>query len=157
VRSPVEFFLLLICLFLLGCGRPAAQLTDVGSTPKPTPEDLLPSGVTSSVSKELEAVPVPTVQPEQSALNVPMFSNPVATDNVNRYIAETEAIKNLPPPNVQGEDLIKNPSSIAGYLNNLGDHLKAMQSAREGVESNLSPVEKSRWRDFEKSLQSESQ
>jgi hypothetical protein len=134
-------------LGVAACNR--STPTQVGlkqEEPASTPNSL-PSQVTAAATPESPS-PSATADTRNTTAG---FQKPAANEAWNQYIEEFQAIKSLPPPQIQ--DPVNNPAQVTGYLNQLGSQLKALQESRQAVEANLaSPEEKKRFRAAEKSL-----
>lgn len=137
--------------YVAGCNRPATPIVHEAAKEEPTP-DSLPSSVAAAPSPK-EGTPQSPLPPERAtALNPATgFANPAANEAWNQYVDDFQAARSVPPPQVQ--DPLGNPAQVTGYINQLGDRLRALQHSREAVEANLSsPEEKKRFRAAEKSL-----
>lgn len=142
-------FVLFLVLSAAGCNRPAAPSShdsakeEVAATP-----DSLPSQVSAAVQTPELPLPQSPAAQDHPALG---FQNETANEAWTQYVDNFRAVKSLPPPQIQ--DPVNNPLQVTGYLNQVGERLKALQQSRDAVETNLaSPEEKKRFRAAEKSL-----
>jgi hypothetical protein len=137
----VRSLLLVIVLSVAGCNRPVTPVAHEVAKEEPTPDPQLPSHVSVAATPQSPLPQASAAPQDHPALG---FQNETANQAWNQYVEDFQAIKSLPPPQVQDP---------LNYLNQLGDRLKSLQHSRDAVEANLaSPEEKKRFRAAEKSL-----
>jgi hypothetical protein len=134
-------------LSVAGCSKPPAA----PASHQTAKEESTPDWRESARATVIPELPLPQITAAPQDHPALGFQNETANQAWNQYVEDFQAIKSMPPPQVQ--DPVNNPVSVTGYLNQLGNRLKTLQQSRDTVETNLaSPEEKKRFRAAEKSL-----
>jgi hypothetical protein len=148
----IKRFALICLLALSACQRQPATISSAGSSPTPALDSFQSDRVQLDQPFPQSANPAaqaPTETPQAEA-QAEVFKSEVANQGLDRYSAEMEALKSATPP--AQVDPIHDPNALTANLNQIGDHLRALQAARTQIESNLSPGERARWKELRQSL-----
>jgi hypothetical protein len=140
---------------LAGCSKAPEALANMRPEQVEALQRRPPEASTTPFAETFRETSLATPTPKASATPAALFANPAANDAATQYAAALNEARQystkVPPPT--GAQVIRDPASATGYLNEIGTKIRALHQAQTQVEANLAPEEKARWEAFRKSIQ----
>jgi hypothetical protein len=144
------YFVLIVGL-VAGCNQAPVSRPIVDATPTPSDYSALEEPTPIAAESPAIAAAADPNQPAQRV--VPQFQKPEANEALGTYVEKWFILKEVAKQAPTGSvDAMHNPSSITGYLSQLGGAVNTLKAAQAQVESNLTNAEKARFKQYRAQL-----